>query len=423
MASVDPMVAGRVSNSSGSKRQGQHSTRGGAKDEIVLGSSQTSARGRDATKRPFRPYHSINVPRRSDLETDFLSKHAPVTTIMLRNIPNRYTQASLIDELDGVGFSGRYDFFYLPMDVHNRTNVGYAFINFLTPEDAQRFYNIFKEYMFKRHSSKKIAGVSPAHVQGLLSNLEHFLNRAVTQSRDSQYRPIVFLDGQRWELQEALAKLKPQAAVDSTPCQYQGRVLLPWERPGFPTVNANKKLTRKLPEARNLPEPPEPNKFSPVREDLRLLAARVQELQPIYSPVEQAFATPEFAPARTHNSYAAPPVEQVPATRVAKSSAQDTQQYDEAFLDARKAFEYAISNLLQTRPQVQPPPGLNPSLCGRDQYDEAHENGSRTGTPRSTTSSADERLKENLGFQNSDDLTPRTSKHLLGYSFSSSFAV
>jgi hypothetical protein len=329
----------------------------------------------------------------------------------------------LIDELDGVGFSGRYDFFYLPMDVHNRTNVGYAFINFLTPEDAQRFYNIFKEYMFKRHSSKKIAGVSPAHVQGLLSNLEHFLNRAVTQSRDSQYRPIVFLDGQRWELQEALAKLKPQAAVDSTPCQYQGRVLLPWERPGFATVDANKKLTRKLPEARNLPEPPEPNKFSPVREDLRLLAARVQELQPIYPPVEQAFATPEFAPARIHSSYAAPPVEQVPPTRVAKTSAQDKQQYDEAFLDARKAFEYAISNLLLTQPQIQPPPGFDLGLCGRDQYDEAHENGSRTGTPRSTTSSADERIKENVGFPNSDDLTPRTSKHLLGYSFSSSLAV
>jgi hypothetical protein len=342
---------------------------------------------------------------------------------MLRNIPNRYTQASLIDELDGVGFSGRYDFFYLPMDVHNRTNVGYAFINFLTPDDAQRFYNIFKEYMFKRHSSKKIAGVSPAHVQGLLSNLEHFLNRAVTQSRDGQYRPIVFLDGQKCELQEALAILKPQASGDAA-CQNKGRVLLPWERPGFPAACAKNNFTAgKVPEARNL------------REDLHRLSARVPEQLAAYAapPVEQVCSHP-MHPRQQLSSYAAPPVEQVPMTRVAQRSAmqngtgQDPQQYDEAFLEARKAFESSLSNLLMMPLKIPPPPGLPPGLCSVDGYGKAHENsylaGSRTGTPRSTTSSADERLKENdSGFSNSEDLTPRQTKPVFGFTFSSSFPV
>ena len=53
---------------------------------------------------------------------------------MLRNIPNRYSQVSLLEEIDQEGFKGTYDFFYLPMDTQNRTNVGYAFINFMTPE-------------------------------------------------------------------------------------------------------------------------------------------------------------------------------------------------------------------------------------------------------------------------------------------------
>ena len=58
----------------------------------------------------------------------------PKTTVMLRNIPNRYSQVSLLEEIDQEGFKGTYDFFYLPMDTQNRTNVGYAFINFMTPE-------------------------------------------------------------------------------------------------------------------------------------------------------------------------------------------------------------------------------------------------------------------------------------------------
>merc|ERR1719409_1817257 len=138
-----------------------------------------------------------------------------VTTIMLRNIPNRYSQSCLIEEINGVGFSGRYDFFYLPMDVHNRTNVGYAFINFLTPQDALRFSRTLTNYKFQQHSSQKIATVSPAHIQGLVRNLLHFSNRAVAQSRDIQYRPIVVRNGRFRDCCEVL----PEMLVESEPTQ------------------------------------------------------------------------------------------------------------------------------------------------------------------------------------------------------------
>ena len=51
------------------------------------------------------------------------------TTLMIRNIPNKYTQKILMQTIDGQGFYGKYDFFYLPIDFKNRCNVGYAFIN------------------------------------------------------------------------------------------------------------------------------------------------------------------------------------------------------------------------------------------------------------------------------------------------------
>lgn len=175
-----------------------------------------------ARKHTFRPYHAIRVPKSANLQTpagqDEISSLEPsvltseVTTLMLRHIPNKYTQATLLQELNRIGFAGRYDFFYLPMDVHNRTNVGYAFINFLTPQDASRFTACLTNYKFQKFSSQKIATVSPAHIQGLARNLAHFSHRAVAQSRDIQYRPIVVHGGCYRDCSEVLAEMLPEGA-------------------------------------------------------------------------------------------------------------------------------------------------------------------------------------------------------------------
>lgn len=170
-------------------------------------------RDADAQKSTFKPYHAVNVPRSMNLNGQELLADGHKTTAMLRNIPNRYTQASLLHEIDCAGFEGTYDFFYLPMDTHNRTNVGYAFINFVEPADMTRFTNLFSGYRFKDHSSQKIARVSPAHLQGFHENVRHFSNRAVTHSRNSQYRPVIVQHGKPRTLGEALAT-PASAAVD-----------------------------------------------------------------------------------------------------------------------------------------------------------------------------------------------------------------
>lgn len=161
----------------------------------------------------FQPYHAQSVPKSQDLEaTAFVRQSSgesmEVTTVMLRNIPNKYTQNSLLQEINDLGFAGSFDFFYLPMDVHNRSNVGYAFINFLVPNDAERFRVKFSDHCFQRFQSRKISSVCTAHVQGLYENLRHFENRAVSHSRNDQYRPVVLRDGARVDCEEVLAKLK-----------------------------------------------------------------------------------------------------------------------------------------------------------------------------------------------------------------------
>jgi hypothetical protein len=37
------------------------------------------------------------------------------TTLMIKNIPNKYNSLSLLEEIN-VNFKGKYDFFYLPLD-------------------------------------------------------------------------------------------------------------------------------------------------------------------------------------------------------------------------------------------------------------------------------------------------------------------
>merc|ERR1719428_322380 len=114
----------------------------------------------------------------------------------------------MMQEIDSLGFAGTYNFFYLRMDVHNRSNVGYAFINFEKPESAEWFRQTLSEHRFQRFHSRKIASVCVAHVQGLDDNLRHFENRAVTQARNGAYRPVVLVGNTRVDFDEAVASAK-----------------------------------------------------------------------------------------------------------------------------------------------------------------------------------------------------------------------
>lgn len=63
----------------------------------------------------------------------------PRTTIMIRNIPNKYTIKELSEEIDQI-LPNTYDFLYLPCDIKNQCNVGYGFINFVNTAFLYEFY-------------------------------------------------------------------------------------------------------------------------------------------------------------------------------------------------------------------------------------------------------------------------------------------
>lgn len=95
------------------------------------------------------------------------------STLMVRNIPNKYTKELMLETLDEE-FKGAYDFFYLPIDFKNNCNVGYAFINFKDLKYIEPFYKRFNNKKWAIFNSEKICSIKYARIQGKEECERHF---------------------------------------------------------------------------------------------------------------------------------------------------------------------------------------------------------------------------------------------------------
>eukprot|EP00928_Gymnodinium_smaydae_P043454 TRINITY_DN29103_c1_g1_i1.p1 TRINITY_DN29103_c1_g1~~TRINITY_DN29103_c1_g1_i1.p1 ORF type:complete len:162 (-),score=26.00 TRINITY_DN29103_c1_g1_i1:378-863(-) len=87
------------------------------------------------------------------------------TTLMLRNIPCKVQTEWLQEELRKLGFEGTYDVIHIPTR-KNKSNLGYGFINFISPEHARRFADAVVGHMFSGSGSVKRCYVTKAAFQG-----------------------------------------------------------------------------------------------------------------------------------------------------------------------------------------------------------------------------------------------------------------
>ena len=115
------------------------------------------------------------------------------TTLMIRNIPNKYSQALLLDSINS-RHKGRYDFFYLPIDFGNKCNMGYAFINLSSPHDVVSFYELWNNCRWSHFNSDKVCNITFARIQGRPALENHFLASTV-MTEDKGRRPMFFNDG------------------------------------------------------------------------------------------------------------------------------------------------------------------------------------------------------------------------------------
>lgn len=114
---------------------------------------------------------------------------------MLKNIPNSITLGSLMLTIRKQ-FEGVFDLVYLPMDFkvvrddQNKCSLGYAFINFINANAAQRFNSVFSGHRWNVKSSAKVASfeqiaeVREAKLQGRGALLLHFRRGTVVSMAD-----------------------------------------------------------------------------------------------------------------------------------------------------------------------------------------------------------------------------------------------
>nr|GMD80762.1 protein MEI2-like 4 isoform X1 [Ipomoea batatas] len=112
------------------------------------------------------------------------------TTLMIKNIPNKYTSKMLLAAIDE-RHRGSYDFIYLPIDFKNKCNVGYAFINMTEPSLIIPFYQSFNGKKWEKFNSEKVASLAYARIQGKAALIAHFQNSSL-MNEDKRCRPILF---------------------------------------------------------------------------------------------------------------------------------------------------------------------------------------------------------------------------------------
>jgi len=113
-----------------------------------------------------------------------------VTTLVVRNVPARYTKKELLQEWSP---NRAFDFFYLPFNHRKKRAAGYCFVNFTSHEEAVTFHNQWhsKCLSASKRTGKKLC-IGAAEVQGLEANLQHLMCCGIGRTKNTKYLPSVF---------------------------------------------------------------------------------------------------------------------------------------------------------------------------------------------------------------------------------------
>jgi len=102
----------------------------------------------------------------SALDLSKCPAEGPVT-VMIKNIHYKSSQESIMRTLNGLGFEGTYDAIYAPGNPARKTNLGYAFIQFLHVDHLKAFHKRCDGRPFDAAPATKPCTVIVSAVQGI----------------------------------------------------------------------------------------------------------------------------------------------------------------------------------------------------------------------------------------------------------------
>jgi RNA recognition motif-containing protein len=142
----------------------------------MVSKSSMASRSSTVSEKPEAPWRKLN---------EFVSENqvdrSNYTTVMVRNIPGLFTAESLVEEVRQTG--NECNFVHLPLTKKMDINLGYAFVNFLTPEMARDFLQVFEGHQWLKHESFKVADVDYASMQGFDANVEFYSKRRIAGTK------------------------------------------------------------------------------------------------------------------------------------------------------------------------------------------------------------------------------------------------
>jgi len=119
------------------------------------------------------------------------------TSIMLKGLPETYKRSTVLQLLETEGFSGSFDFVYVPIEFKQLKILGYVLINLVSPTEALRFFKHFEgfsDWGLPCDSIGTVAWCSPT--QGLKAQIERYRNSPVMhESVPEEWRPLLFACG------------------------------------------------------------------------------------------------------------------------------------------------------------------------------------------------------------------------------------
>jgi hypothetical protein len=122
--------------------------------------------------------------------------------VMVCNLPNNRHAEDVLEVLEGLGYSGKYDYFYLPVDRHCMCNKGYGFVHFMRIHDAYSFMERLEGYRFDHTSSTKALTACVAKRQSVYASLRacmktpHRLLDGKARGRLMSHHPWLYVNGE-----------------------------------------------------------------------------------------------------------------------------------------------------------------------------------------------------------------------------------